>query len=126
MSSALDAVQQAAVAVWIAVKRIFLDTRSFLRELTLKQAVALGAGFILLVVVLSNFLIGLWHKYLPNMLITLVRFLMFVLIPLVGAAGTVFGMFLEQRYEKFEDLKEVVSNWGAQVSNGFDAVKKRL
>eukprot|EP00512_Aurantiochytrium_limacinum_P003695 CAMPEP_0171500268 /NCGR_PEP_ID=MMETSP0958-20121227/8896_1 /TAXON_ID=87120 /ORGANISM="Aurantiochytrium limacinum, Strain ATCCMYA-1381" /LENGTH=91 /DNA_ID=CAMNT_0012034929 /DNA_START=72 /DNA_END=347 /DNA_ORIENTATION=- len=85
--------------------------------MTLREALLLGAGVILVIMLISQLLVGFWQRFLPSMLITLVRLLVFVIIPLVAGFSTVFGMWLESKYAKFDELHDYVVEKASQVHN---------
>lgn len=87
---------------------------------------AIGGGVVLVIVVFSNLLVGFWQKYLPSMLITLVKFQLYVIIPATAVSATIFGMYLESRYEKFEDLKESFWDKYHQITAGVKGIRKKM
>mmetsp|Transcript_19444 Transcript_19444/g.28811 ORF Transcript_19444/g.28811 Transcript_19444/m.28811 type:complete len:126 (+) Transcript_19444:105-482(+) len=124
--SAVDSAKHTASSAWTTIKRAFTNTGKFLAELTLKQALIIAAGTVFVVILFSNLLIGVWQRYLPSMLIGLIRFMLYVMIPMVATGGIIFGMWLERRYEKFDELHEGFMDKLDQLSSGVRSIRKKL
>ncbi|GBG28382.1 Hypothetical Protein FCC1311_046052 [Hondaea fermentalgiana] len=104
--SATDSAKTALRATGQAIKKGAIATKDYLSTLTLREALLVGAGVVTVIVLISQLLVGFWQRFLPSALITLVRLLVFVVVPMVAAASTVFGMWLERKYAKFDELHD--------------------
>jgi len=114
--SAVGSARKTLGAAGETVKRAFTNTSDYISKLTLREAVIWASIFVGILVLVSQLLIGFWQRYLPSALIGLVRFLVYIIIPIVFVFSTAFGMWLENKYARYEELSEWIQEKSSEAN----------
>mmetsp|Transcript_9434 Transcript_9434/g.11748 ORF Transcript_9434/g.11748 Transcript_9434/m.11748 type:complete len:160 (-) Transcript_9434:1240-1719(-) len=107
-------VNRVADKTWNQTKSIVHKVRHNPGSLTFVQAAILATVSVVVFSWVFGKIAVFYEEHLPEMLMGLIKFLIYFMIPLAAGLGTMFGMYLEHRYEGM--YPEVVGH----VENGLD------
>lgn len=79
------------------------------------QAIILFAGIALLMLITISQLSNAWEENRPDLLAGMLKFVTYVIIPLTTVSSVIFGMYLESKFNKFDDLAEFYDGLSSSV-----------
>ncbi len=124
--SAVDNAKRSLRSALKAAKLAVTNTSEFFQRLTLYQAIAVAVGALLIWTLLTNFLVKTWQKNAPGLFLAFIKFIIYVMIPLIAVASAIFGMWLEHKYEKFADFRDFVLDKFEKASSGAKKAKRQV
>lgn len=70
------------------------------------QAIILFCAIAVVILLTITQLSSAWEENRPDLLAGMLKFVAYVVIPVITAGSVVFGMYLERNFQKFDDLAE--------------------